>query len=264
MSVYSTGAEAFRDTTKWLVAFVPTATIIGAGAVIGGRLTGDAAASDSILLWAFDNARPLVGIGLSVIGVALVIFYGARVLSTQPKDFSSLLSTDDKALSEAFSAGVGTPYFLDDRTFREAIADLHANWANEDIVTDAEVSRAVAATDMLRGWALHRALAMSFATFQRAFGAGILLIVGGLVLTTITVEPEGGTIDQPTLVSVEMQEAGAKDLLDATGCKTPVSTEFLAIAGTWDAPVLAVEGASCRFGARWRPESKLVAVRLPS
>ena len=38
MFVYSAGADAFRDTTKWLVAFVPIAALGTAAVVLGPLL----------------------------------------------------------------------------------------------------------------------------------------------------------------------------------------------------------------------------------
>jgi hypothetical protein len=262
VSIYSTGAEAFRDTTKWLVAFVPIASIVAAGAVIGPRLVRDAGASDSVIEWAGDNVWPLVGLAAVALGIGLVVWFGARVLSTQPKDFAQLVTTDDAKLSDAFSAGVGVPYFLDDGGFKQAIANLDVKWSAEQSITEAELARAVAATDMLRAWALHDALATSFTRFRIWFGVGVVLVFGGLVVATATLQPSAGTVDKPEAVEVTVSQSGAADLLDSTGCTAPAETEFVAVAGTWDAPVLEVVGPNCKFGARWQPDPDLIELRL--
>ena len=263
LSIYSSGADAFRDTTKWLVAFVPIATVVAAGAVIGPRLVDEATTSASLLEWARSNVLPLVGIAIAVGGVVLVVSFGARVLSTQPSDFTTLFTTDQAKLSSAFSAGVGAPYFLEDRAFRSAVAELDAKWSADEDVTDPELARTVAAADMLREWALHDALATSFKHFRYSFGVGILLVAGGLLVATTSLDPTSGTIKQPKVVEISVEQAGATDLLHSTGCEKPAESKYVVVAGRWDLPVLEVDGPGCEFGATWRPSPDLIELRLP-
>lgn len=143
MSIYDTGADAFRDTTKWLVAFVPIASIVAVTAAIGPRLAGDAAASESLGDWARANVLPLAGVAAVVAGVVLIVVFGANVLSTQPNDFTSMFTTDQQRLSDAFSAGVGAPFFLDDQAFKLALADLDAKRAAGQPIPDADLTAAV-------------------------------------------------------------------------------------------------------------------------
>lgn len=263
VSVYSTGAEAFRDTTKWLVAFVPIATIVATAGLLGPHLLSNAAASDSPWAWTREHVWPLVGIATVVAGVVLVVSFGAKVLTAQAKDVRRLLTKDEEKLSSAFSAGVGAPYFLDDRAFRNAVASLDERWSTGSQVSESELTRVVAATDMLRGWALHDALASSFRRFQIWFGVGVALIVVGLISAAVVIAPTGAAIEQPTVVQVTLAESGAQDLRNKTGCQAPTETEFVAVAGTWGAPVLEADGLGCKFRARWRPEPQLIELRIP-
>jgi hypothetical protein len=255
--VYSAGADAFRDTTKWLVAFVPVAALASAAVVLGPLLVRSAQAANSLSAWLFDNALALGGVGAVLVGVVLVVWFGARVLSSQPKDFGALLKTDPKRLSEAFSAGVAAPYFLDDNGFNNAIANLEDKWHPDSKTppADAEVSRAVAAVETLREWALQGELAAAFRWFRIFFAIGLVLIVGGVVVAAVTFNQQGASIEKPTTVQVSVNQPGAADLLKETGCTTPAKSQYVAVAGTWDAPVLQVDGPGCLFGNRWRPTS---------
>ena len=257
MSVYSAGADAFRDTTKWLVAFVPIAALGTAAAVLGPLLVRSAQTARSLSAWAGDNAWALGGVAAVLVGVMVVVWFGARVLSTQPKDFGALLKTNPKRLSDAFSVGVAAPYFLDDNGFKDALATLEAKWRPDSTTppTDAEVSRAAAAVEALREWALQDELAAAFRRFWKFFAIGLVLIVAGVVVAAVTIVKPSASIEKPTTVQVSVNQPGAADLLKKTGCTTPAMSQYVAVAGTWDAPVLQVDGPGCLFGNRWRPKS---------
>ena len=257
MSVYSTGADAFRETTKWLVAFVPIAALGTAAAVLGPLLVRSAQSARSLSAWAGDNAWALGGVAAVLVGVMVVVWFGAQVLSTQPRDFGALLTTNARRLSNAFSAGVAAPYFLDDNGLKTALATLEAKWRPESTTppTDAEVSRAAAAVEALREWALQDELAKNFRKFRKYFAAGLVLIVAGVVVAAVTIDEQGASIEKPTTIQVSVNQPGAADLLKRTGCTTPAKSQYVAVAGTWDAPVLQVDGPGCLFGNRWRPKS---------
>jgi hypothetical protein len=256
VSVYSAGADAFRDSTKWLVAFVPIGALGTAAAVLGPRLVRDAESARSLSSWLGDNGWALGGLGGVLVGVLVVVRYGARVLSTQPKDIGALLTTNPTRLSQAFSAGVAAPYFLDDAAFKQALADLQVNWRPGSTAppTDAEVSRAAGAVDALREWALQDELATTFTRFQVWFAIGSVLIVTGVVVAAANINAPAASIDKPTNVQISLNTHGSADLLNKTGCTTPKQSRYVAVAGTWSAPVLQVEGPGCRFGNRWRPK----------
>ena len=179
------------------------------------------------------------------------------MLSRQPNDFGALLKTNATRLSDAFSAGVAAPYFLDDGGFKGALASLDAKWGPKSTTppAEAEVSRAVAAVEALREWALQDELAAAFRLFQVFFAIGLVLIVAGVVVAAVTIDHQGASIEKPTTVQVSVNHPGAADLLKKTGCTTPAKSQYVAVAGTWDAPVLQVDGPGCLFGNRWRPTS---------
>lgn len=254
MSIYSTGAEAYRDTAKWLVAFVPVSTIVAGAVALGPRLLEDAAAAASPTAWAQTRVAVLVGVGLIVAGVGGVLWSGARLLRTQPVDFTALLKDSEK-LREAFQNGVGVPYFLDDASYLAALKKLAATWATGDAVLDAELERANASTEELRSWALQQQLRPAFRTFGWVFGLGVLLIVAGFLAVAAGLGPAPIRFGTPTVVVVELSDAGAVDLATATGCTNIAESTFLAVAGTWESPVLEVDGPDCEFGAQWRPSS---------
>ena len=112
MSIYDSGSDAFRDTTKWLVAFVPVVSIIAIGATVIPRLV-KGSGTHSVSAWLGLNGLSLVGMLVSLVGIALILIFGARVLSSQPIGFTALIATP-KDLSSAFSAGVGAPYFINE------------------------------------------------------------------------------------------------------------------------------------------------------
>jgi hypothetical protein len=257
VSVYSSGADAFRDTTKWLVSFVPIGALGTAAAVLGPLLVRSAQAAGSLSAWVGDNGWALGGVGGVLVGVLAVVWFGARVLSTQPKDYGALLTTNPTRLSKAFSAGVAAPYFLDDEGFKDALAKLEVKWRPDSTTppADAEVTRAAAAVEALREWALQDELAAAFQRFQIFFAIGLALIVAGVVVAAVTINEQGASIEKPTTVQVSVNQPGAADLLKETGCTTPAQSQYVAVAGTWDAPVLQVNGPGCLFGNTWRPKT---------
>lgn len=256
MSVYSAGSDAFRDTTKWLVAFVPISALGTAAVVLGPRLVRSAESARSLPSWLADNVATLAGVLVVLIGVFVIVYFGASVLSTQPKEFTALLETDETGLSKALAAGAGVPYFLDSEAFKGAVADLAVKWQNPSTPpTEVEINRAVGAVDALREWTLQQELSEAFKRFGILFAIGSALIVAGLVVSIVTLEPPSAAIDKPTVVKVSVNTDGAADLLKRTGCTSPTSSHYIAIAGSWSAPVLEVDGPNCRFGTRWEPRS---------
>ncbi len=261
LSIYRAGSDAFRDTAKWLIAFVPIASLTSVGALVGPRLIKGAEASTSPAGWLASNIWPILGVAAAAAGVTAIVFFGAKVLAAQPSEFANLLTVDRSKLSAAFSAGVGAPYFLDDSDFRTAMAELDVAWSAAQQAPEPTLARVVAATDMLRDWSLHNSLTEAFATFWRAFAAGVFFIVLGVLVAVSTLEPQAPEIRTPMEVRVEVQGLGASDLRSRTGCSRPSDAVFVAIAGTWDSPVLAVDGPDCRFGAVWRPPKDLFEMR---
>jgi hypothetical protein len=261
MSIYRSGAEAFRDTTKWLVAFVPISTVLGGAVLLGPRLLADLIQADSLKTWVGDSGWVLIGIAMITIGIVLIVWLGANVLSAQPHDFRTLLR-DSGRLSEAFEAGVGAPYFADDTSFTNATLHIFATQSKDSQVSTTNLESAVAVTDMLLSWAFHKALSKAFNRFRIGFAGAVGLIVTGFVVASASLQPVGGAVDRPTTVEVTVNQVGKANLQNQTGCSKPEESEFVAIAGTWDAPLLSVFGPDCQFAARWRPDPSVIELRI--
>lgn len=269
VSIYSTGAEAYRDTTKWLVAFVPVATLVAAAVALGPRLLQDAAAAPGLAEWVQGSGLALVGLALIGGGVAAVMIVGAKLLSTQPVNFAELMN-DSTKLSQAFTAGVAAPYFLDDVAFARALADLAVTTPDdtattpEDAARDAKLQGTAGVTDTLRDWALQQELSAAFSRFAWAFAAAVVLITGGFLITAGALGPAPPRFDEPSMMQVYLDQAGTAELREGTGCTDPERSAFYAVGGTWEAPVLEVDGPDCRFGARWEPTERIELRPVPS
>ena len=61
MTVYSTGVESYRDTTKWLLALVPLASLVAAASVVVARLVMGKSAAGSWSAWATTFWPALLG-----------------------------------------------------------------------------------------------------------------------------------------------------------------------------------------------------------
>ena len=251
MSVYSTGAEAYRDTTKWLIALVPLASLVAAAAVVGPRLVTGKTAAGSWSAWITTYWAALLGCGLVLVGIGLTVASGAWVLSTEPKEVDKLLDDDQDRLSKAFSAGVGFPYFLTSEAFKTAVLQMNAAKKPGDPPIPTE--RVAAASTQLLEWALFDALRAKSRPFTACFLAGIGLIAAGLVLAIIALNLAPAPITQPTAAIVRLSSSGTTALIRSTGCQAPSTTQFVAVSGTWSSPVLETEGPGCRINAQWRP-----------
>jgi len=268
VSVYSTGAESYRDTAKWLVALVPLASLVAAAAVVGPRLVKGETAAGSWSAWITTYWAALLGCVLVLGGIWLTVAKGAKVLSTAPKGYDEILG-DDERLSAAFGAGVGFPYFLSSETFKDAVQDLNAPPSNdpaEQAERAAANERAVAASTQLLEWSFFDALRGEFGAFKIRFLVGIVLIAAGLAAAIVAVNLAPAPIAQPTAAVVRLSTPGATALIQSTGCRKPSTTRFVAISGTWSSPVLETEGPGCHINAQWRPSTSQAQVlpALPS
>jgi hypothetical protein len=266
VSIYSTGAEAYRDTTKWLIALVPLASLVAAAAVVGPRLVTGRPAAGTLSTW-ITYGLAILGCGFVLVGICLIVAHGATVLSTAPKDVDKIVN-DPLRFSEAFSAGVGYPYFLESDDFKTAVLDLNTEETSAPTAAapgapNALAERVAGASTQLREWAFFDALGTEFGKFKSWFLWGICLIAAGLVLAVIAINLAPAPIAQPTAAVVELSSSGATALIRSTGCQAPSTTRFVAVSGTWSSPVLETEGPGCRINAQWRPSSSQAQV-LPA
>ncbi len=255
MTVYSTGVESYRDTTKWLLALVPLASLVAAASVVGPRLVMGKSAAGSWSAWATTFWPALLGCVLVLAGISLTVVRGARLLSAEPKNFDKILG-EEARLSTAFGAGVGFPYFLTSEDFKTAVRDLNTVSPTDQGAqagrADAN-ARAVAASTQLLEWSFFDALRAEFGTFKLWFLSGVVLIAAGLTLFVISINLVAAAITQPTAALVRLSSSGVTDFSRTTGCRAPSTTKFVAVSGTWSSPVLETEGPGCRINVQWRP-----------
>jgi hypothetical protein len=65
----------------------------------------------------------------------------------------------------------------------------------------------------------------------------------------------------PTLVQVDVNDAGEQSLRHTTGCTDASASTFYLAGGSWEAPRLLVDGPGCAFRAEWKPLADQVEVR---
>jgi hypothetical protein len=259
VSVYSTAAESYRDTTKWLLALVPLASLAAAAAVVGPRLVKGETAAGSWSAWITTYWAALLGCVLVLGGIWLTVSRGAKVLSTEPRKFDQILG-DGARLSAAFGAGVGFPYFLTSEAFKTAVLNLSNKKPGDP---NASTDPAVAASTQLLEWSFFDALRAEFGAFKIRFLVGIVLIAAGLASAVVAVNLAPAPIAQPTAAVVRLSSPGTAALIRSTGCRAPSTTKFFAVSGTWSSPVLETEGPGCRINAKWRPSTSQAQV-LPA
>lgn len=265
MSLYSTGVDAYRDTTKWLVAFVPITAIAGAGVATGPRLIRSLDASTGASGWLEDHWPVLVCALLLLGSLVAIVWTGASVLSTQPSDIGTLGSGQpNQDLAQAIGDGAAAPYFFDKNSFDSAMAAIANGYDAGTIkADDATLARLSPAIDSLRDWSVYQRVQEPFRRFRFAFTGGATAIVVSIVWASALLG-SSPAIDKPTAVDVTVETEGAASLLAATGCTDPSATVFTAIGGTWEEPQLAADGPNCRFGAVWSPNSEQAEIRLPA
>lgn len=270
MSVYSSGVTAYRDTTKWLAAFVPVTALVSAAVLVGPDLIVSAQTSSSAWEWLSDYwLVVLSGLGL-VAGISAILICGARVLSVEPADIGKLAEPGSarRNLEVAIGEGAALPEFFNWEDFYAAMSDLANRWDDPDktkrpTAEDAVLIRVKPAVESLREWSVFSRIQEPFRTFRIAFVSSSVVIIAALVLAPVQL-PSADVIGKPTSVQVEVDTAGIQDLQAATGCNDAENATFTAVSGTWDRPTLAVDGSGCHFAAVWTPAPDQVEVRLPT
>lgn len=266
MSVYSTAVDAYRDTTKWLTAFLPIAGLTTSAVLVGPRLVRSAQTATSWSAWVGEHAWVIVALAVLLLSVAAILWSGAAVLSVEPTDITVMATTAPgaTAFARAVGEGVTAPEFFTKEAFDAAMSELAHAWDTEATVAsdDPRLTRLRAAVEALREWQLFHDIQRSFRTFAWVFTAAT-----GAMLVAIVSVPfslgDAAAIKDATPVEAEVSTVGAEKLREATGCTDPERSKFLAVGGDWQRPWLAVDGPGCDFGAIWRPGGSEVEIRLP-
>lgn len=213
MDLYSSGVIAIRDTTKWLVSFVPVVSVLGLIGVGTARLH-DGSGIDRCMA---------VGAAIAAGGIAAIVVNGARVLNAAPQDFTSLLA-DPHRLSLAFGAGVGSPYFDTEEDFRGALARLSVHWTHPPeadtsgaAALDSDLKRVVPTTSQLRSWATFDNAATRFSQFRWWLAGGIAAIGIGTVLMLVgATEPrDTSQVDESRSATLELSSRGERRQITA-------------------------------------------------
>lgn len=264
MSVYETGVAAYRDTTKWLVAFLPVTAVVGAALVSGRPLITSVRAAPSVGDWLAEHWLVLVCGIVVFTAIAVVLWAGARVLSVEPTDIGELSKPEmAPELAKAIGAGVAAPEFFDKASFDTAMAELANAWDTESGVPsdDPRLSRLRGPIEALRLWSLLQRVRTPYRDFRLVFVLSSIVITAAVIIMPAQLS-QSAVVDKPTAVNVEVDTEGAADLEAVTGCIDPSRTTFTAVAGTWESPELATDGPECTFGATWRPSAAQFELRL--
>lgn len=267
MSIYSDGVAAYRDTTKWLTAFVPITSLAAAALVLGPDVIASIQTEQSPVSWLEHYWFVLLAAIAVSGGIAAIMFCGAAVLSVKPADIGDLANgrIATAALSGAIGAGATAPYFLDISSFNKVMSD----WANaldsgepvkED---DPRLVRLKPAIDALREWSIYDRIQGPFRRFVWIFVSATAIIVAA-ILTAPAQLDSSAAIEKPAKVEIEVGADGQAALQQATGCLNADTSVFFATGGRWSRPILAVDGPGCRFGATWRPNPNHIELRLPA
>jgi hypothetical protein len=266
MSIYAGGATAYRDTTKWLVAFLPLTALAAGAFTLGPPVIRSIQDAPSLPSWASDHWLVLVCMVVLFAGLTAILYYGAKVLSVEPTDIGDILTSPDKksTLAAAIGSGVTAPWFLDKSSFDTALAAMANAW-NDTVhppeKDDPRAARLQLAIDALREWSVYHQIQSAFRNFRYAF-IGSSLAIGVAILAAPLQLDDSIPIDKPMHVQVDVSEAGQNALLKSTGCLDPKTSSFLAVGGSWNQPALAVDGPGCAFGAVWHPHPSEIETRL--
>jgi hypothetical protein len=256
MSVYSTGVDAYRDTTKWLTAFVPIVSLATAILVAGPRLVSTIETTPSVGVWLEEYWLTLLcGVAL-FLGMAVILATGARVLAVEPEDIGDLAVGTGRAkdIANALGSGVAAPEFFDKNAFDDAMARLQAKAdAGEVAQDDPTLTRLKPAIDALRDWSVFSRIQRPFRIFRVAFVVSAIVIVVAVLLAPAQLG-SSASIAKPTKVAVQVNNAGAAALRKSTGCSDPKASTFYATGGTWDHPELSADGPGCEFASVWYPD----------
>lgn len=263
MSVYDSGVAAYRDTTKWLVAFVPLGSLVAATVTIGPDLISSVGHARGFSGWLKDYWL-VAACGIVLLaGIAAILGWGAKVLSIAPADLGQLQSPAfAPRLAKAIGAGVTAPEFFTLESFDAAMAALANTWdqSTHTAADTLNLTRVQAAVENLRHWSIFDRVSTAFTHFIVAFILGTAAI-GIAIIIAVSQFDTSPAIEEPTAVSVQLSSAGRVQLGEQTGCTDPGATTFLAVGGTWRHPVLTADGPGCRFGASWAPRPDTVELR---
>ncbi len=264
MSVYTSGTEAYRDTVKWLCAFLPVGTLVASGVTLGPALVASAAGTGSVRAWLRDAWPLLICLAAVAIAIGAVLVAGGQALGAQASRSSDLINTstpsrESNAYTAAVGAGALAPWYLDRATFESEFAAVFEHQDDGATPDERLLGRVESAVEVTRDWSTHYHTRKAYRVFLFTFGASILAVIGSTLVSASRRVSE--TIDKPTPVDVAFSVEGINRFSKATGCDDPATAAFVVVDGSWDHPVLSATGSGCIFGIEWRPTSADAQVR---
>jgi hypothetical protein len=272
MSIYESATTAIRDTVKWLTALLPTAAITATVVVVAPHLAASLHASSSTLDWLGRHGL-LAALALAALGsITWLLVTSQRVLTVEPIDLADLQVKPDPScedapnpegnaredLAAALGAGVAMPYFFDKASYDAALVEV-ASADLTDPLLEARTTRLAAAGEAIRQWSVHDRIQGPFTTFKWAFVLACATV--GVFLLVAATQLGAGAGAGPTLVQVDVNDAGEQSLRHTTGCTDASVSTFYLAGGSWEAPRLLVDGPGCAFRAEWKPLADQVEVR---
>lgn len=261
MSIYKSGVDAYRDTTKWLVAFIPVTAITTTAVLLAAPLRAGALAASDPSTWMARHGSIVWCAIVVIAAIGAILWCAARVLSAAPIEVASILERvggAKKEIDAALGSGIAAPAFLSTAEFDTATVKLRD--PNQS-PSPPELDRLGDAFETLREWTMFTETKRRFNLLAIAMGLGIPAICIA-VLVALSHVGSAAAITEPVAVDVQLSRSGADALTASTGCQDPPTTTFLAVAGTWDAPVLLPSGTGCEFGVRWTPAPDQVIASL--
>lgn len=232
----------YKDLAKWLIGFVPVATLLSLAVAIAPA----AAQIDAH----GPHGVTLVAAVLVLLAMVAMLGTCSHVLLAGPSTWEDL-SKNKVWMSQAFSTySVGRPYFLDSTSFSEAELECVPHPADPRGPFVKEVTAQIVALSADLN------AKKRFTRFLWVFVIGSLIIVGGVLAVLISTSGAKHAYAEPTAVSLHVPPSATTSFVEATGCSSPSTTEAVAVGGTGGDPELRLFGPGCH-GTSWSPPSSL-------
>lgn len=91
MSIYKSGVDAYRETTKWLVAFIPVTAITTTAVLLAAPLRAGALAASDPSTWMARHGSIVWCAIVVIAAIGAILWCAARVLSAAPIEVASIL-----------------------------------------------------------------------------------------------------------------------------------------------------------------------------
>lgn len=237
----------YKDTAKWLLAFLPVSTLAGAAAVLRPHI--GAIREVGGVSWVQANPWNAIAFGLPIV-VVLGLAYGCLRVMLAKSDPYERLEQNQTWMSEAFSQyGVGIPEFNDSSKFTDAIEEA-SNGTDGSRADDIAkvVPRIVALSAELNA-------RTRFVQFAWGYGIGLVAIA----VCALYLSQQSVPLATPLRAEVHVGTDSEPEFTTLTGCADAATTKAVAIGGTNESPVLRLYGDDCK-SIEWQPDGDIDVV----